>query len=123
MVRQVRDGDSVRAIRELVVHVARVHGVSGDRADDLGLAAHELAVNTMTHGGGTGELRLWRERGEFICEIVDAGRVDDPLAGRLPPPQDQVDGRGLWMVNQLCDLVELRSGDHGTVVRIHTWLD
>ena len=123
VVRTVRDGDSVRAVRELVVHVAMVHGVSTERAQDLGLAAHELAINTMTHGGGTGELRLWRERGDFICEVVDGGRVDDPLAGRLPPPPDQVDGRGLWMVNHLCDLVELRSGEQGTVVRLHTWLD
>lgn len=123
VVRAIRDGESVRAIRALVVHVATVHGVSADRAADLGLAAHELAVNTMCHGGGTGELRLWRERGDFVCEVVDAGRVDDPLAGRLPPPPDQVGGRGLWMVNQLCDLVQLRSGEEGTVVRLHTWLD
>jgi hypothetical protein len=28
-------------------------------------------------------------------------------------------GRGLWLTNQLCDLVQIRSGDAGTVVRAH----
>jgi hypothetical protein len=28
-------------------------------------------------------------------------------------------GWGLWMVNQVCDLVEIRSGDWGTDVRLH----
>jgi hypothetical protein len=27
--------------------------------------------------------------------------------------------RGLWMVNQMCDLVQLRSSPGGTLVRIH----
>jgi anti-sigma regulatory factor (Ser/Thr protein kinase) len=32
---------------------------------------------------------------------------------------DQTGGRGLWLANQLCDLVELRSGPVETVVRLH----
>ena len=28
-------------------------------------------------------------------------------------------GRGVWMANQLCDLVQVRSSDDGTVVRLH----
>jgi hypothetical protein len=28
-------------------------------------------------------------------------------------------GHGLWLVNQVCDLVELRSGDAGTTVQLH----
>ena len=46
----------------------------------------------------------------------------DPLAGRLAPGTEELDGRGLWMVNQLCDLVQLRSSAAGTTVRVHTWL-
>ena len=30
-------------------------------------------------------------------------------------------GRGVWMANQLCDLVQVRSGARGTVVRLHAW--
>jgi len=28
----------------------------------------------------------------------------------------------VYLVNQLCDLVQLRSSDRGTVVRVVTWL-
>jgi hypothetical protein len=28
-------------------------------------------------------------------------------------------GHGLWLVHQVCDLVEIRSGDAGTTIRLH----
>jgi hypothetical protein len=28
-------------------------------------------------------------------------------------------GHGLWLVNQVCDLVEMRSDDSGTTIRLH----
>jgi hypothetical protein len=30
-----------------------------------------------------------------------------------------MEGRGLWLINQLCDLVELRSDGSGTTLRMH----
>ena len=54
-----------------------------------------------------------------MCEVRDEGRVSDPLVGRVRPTIDRRDGRGLWLVHQLCDLVQIRSGDDGTVVRAH----
>jgi anti-sigma regulatory factor (Ser/Thr protein kinase) len=114
--------DSLRGLRDLVVYAARVSGVSADRCSDLGLAVHELGVNSILHGGGSGLLRLWREPGDLVCEVSDSGLVGDPLTGRIPPGDEEAEGRGLWMVNQLCDLVQLRSGTSGTAVRVHTWL-
>jgi anti-sigma regulatory factor (Ser/Thr protein kinase) len=114
--------DSLRGLRDLVVYAARMSGVDDDRCSDLGLAVHELGVNTVVHGGGTGRLRLWREPGDLVCEVSDGGRIADVLAGRIPPANDNLEGRGLWMVNQLSDLVQLRSGPVGTTVRVHTWL-
>jgi anti-sigma regulatory factor (Ser/Thr protein kinase) len=114
--------DTLRGLRELVVYAARVSGVDEDRCSDLGLALHELSVNSIVHGGGTGLLRLWREPGDLVCEVSDGGHIGDPLAGRIPPAKDDIEGRGLWMVNQLSDLVQLRSGSAGTTVRVHTWL-
>jgi hypothetical protein len=67
-------------------------------------------------------LRLWRTADALVCEVVDAGVVTDPLTGRFAPDMEEPDGRGLWMVNQLCDLVQLRSSGEGTTVRVHTWL-
>ena len=113
--------ETLRTVRDLALHVARVCGVVEERAEDLGLALHELGVNSVVHGHG-GTLRLWRIPGALVCEVTDAGVVADPLTGRLEPDNDEPDGRGLWMVNQLCDLVQLRSSESGTTVRVHTWL-
>jgi anti-sigma regulatory factor (Ser/Thr protein kinase) len=41
------------------------------------------------------------------------------LAGRIRPGPDQSSGFGLWLANQLCDLVQVRSLPSGTVVRLH----
>ena len=81
------------------------------------LAANELASNSVRHGGGFGVLRVWVDGDAVVCEVRDQGRIGDPLAGRHTPQLDQVGGWGLWIVNQTCDLVEVRSGSAGTVVR------
>lgn len=113
---------TLRAVRDLTLNVARVCGIDEGRAADLGLALHELGVNSVVHGAGGGRLRLWRTIDALVCEVTDTGVVADPLTGRFAPDTEEPDGRGLWMVNQLCDLVQLRSSAAGTIVRIHTWL-
>ena len=54
---------------------------------------------------------------------ADSGRIEDPLVGRERPPHEQGRGRGLWIVNQLCDLVQIRSGEGGTHVRLRMTID
>jgi anti-sigma regulatory factor (Ser/Thr protein kinase) len=92
------------------------------RVEDLTMAVNELAANSIDHGGGGGVLRWWIEPGALLCEVQDAGRIADPLVGRRTPRLDQPRGRGVWMVHQLCDLVQIRSSAAGTVVRVHSWL-
>ena len=65
---------------------------------------------------------MWIAEGTLICEVADWGRIDDLLVGRVLPPLDGLGGRGVWLANQLCDLVQLRSGDEFTQVRLHTRL-
>ena len=55
----------------------------------------------------------------MICEVSDRGRLDEPLAGRTRPELGQNGGWGLWLANQLCDLVQLRTLPDGSVVRLH----
>ena len=85
----------------------------------LVLAVHEIAANSVRHGGGTGTLLTWRDGDSMVYEVRDRGLISDPLAGRATPPPTAVGGRGLWLANQLCDLVQLRSGPAGTVVRMY----
>jgi anti-sigma regulatory factor (Ser/Thr protein kinase) len=82
------------------------------------LAVHELATNSVRHGGGRGTCRLWRDGAALVCEVSDRGWITDPQAGRRRPAADQPGGRGLWLVHQLCDAVELRTSPSGTVVRV-----
>jgi anti-sigma regulatory factor (Ser/Thr protein kinase) len=105
-------------VRDLVERAATDHGLDRDRVADLVLAVSELGANSLSHGGGHGRLRIWSDRSDFVCEISDAGHIEDPLAGRREPVPDAVGGRGLWIANQVCDLVEVRSTEEGSVVRV-----
>jgi anti-sigma regulatory factor (Ser/Thr protein kinase) len=89
------------------------------RLDALLLAVNEAATNALVHGGGRGVLRTWVDDEDFVCEVADAGRLDDPLAGRRTPDTRARGGRGMWLINQLCDLVELHAGRSGTTLRLH----
>ena len=64
-----------------------VGGLAGrpDAGDDLVLAAHELAMNSVQHGGGTGTLLTWQDPDALVVEVRDTGRIDDPLIGRTMP--------------------------------------
>lgn len=112
------DAWSLQAARDHVAERAAAAGVGHDRAAALVLAVNELTTNSVRHGGGRGLLRTW-EDGGLVCEVSDAGHIRDVLAGRRRPPLDRAGGRGLWLVNQLCDLVQLRSSPAGTVVRAY----
>jgi anti-sigma regulatory factor (Ser/Thr protein kinase) len=110
------------AVREDVIGHALGAGVPSETSADLALAVHEVATNSLVHGSGSGDLRIWREDGALVCEVHDEGRFTDPMMGRVTPAWENEGGRGLWMANQLCDLVQVRSGAAGTTIRIHTWL-
>jgi anti-sigma regulatory factor (Ser/Thr protein kinase) len=94
-------------------------GLTGVRLDDLALVTAELTTNSVVHGGGTGTLRVWAEDGYVVCEVRDAGRLTDPLAGRRPVPRDQRGGRGLLLVNLVSDLVRVHTGRSGTTIRAY----
>ena len=105
-------------VRRFVERHARRAGLTGERTVDLVLAANEIAANTISHTAGGGLILIWHTAAEIICQVHDSGQITDPLAGRIRHgPDDR--GHGLWLVNQVCDLVELRSGGAGTTIRMH----
>jgi anti-sigma regulatory factor (Ser/Thr protein kinase) len=107
------------AVRALVARNGERAGLPASSREDLVLAVNELVTNSVQYGGGGGTLRVWREPGAVVCEAGDRGLIRDPLVGRVAPPVDQYGGRGLWLANHLCDLVQIRSSLDGTVVRAH----
>ena len=106
-------------LRDTVAEHAGMAGLDAVRTAELVLAVHEVAVNSIQHGGGRGVLRVWHESGGIVCEISDDGWEPDPLAGREEPPTGSRRGRGLWLANEWCDLVQWRSSRAGTQVRMH----
>jgi hypothetical protein len=78
--------------------------------------------NAVRHGDGHCRTRIWESGSSVVSEVSSKTTVSDTLAGRVRPPLDATDGRGLWLINQVCDLVELRSGADGMTLRMHVRL-
>jgi anti-sigma regulatory factor (Ser/Thr protein kinase) len=110
------------AVRHLVADEAAAAQMSQQRVEDLVLAVSEVAANAIRHGHGSGVLRVWRRPDRLFCQVDCRGHIQDPLAGRRFPGPQAAGGIGLWAVNQLCDLVEVRSSQEGTTVRMHSRL-
>jgi anti-sigma regulatory factor (Ser/Thr protein kinase) len=110
-------------VRHMVAQCARSAGLDTRRNEDLVLAVCEVATNSIQHGGGNGRLHVWDEDGELVCAVRDGGLIHNPRGGRERPRPDQDRGRGLWIANQLCDLVQIRSGEAGTDVRLRMRFD
>lgn len=106
------------AMRAVVARRAMRAGLTPERREDLVLAVNELAANSIRHGGGAGTLTIWETAAALVCQVTDAGRIADPLAGRILPEPGQIGRYGLWLVNQLCDLVEQRTLPRGNLVRV-----
>ena len=92
--------------------------LSPERRADLVFAVNEVATNAVRHADGICTTHVWRDGDTVVAELSCTSSLD-AVAGRMRPSPDALAGRGLWLVNQLCDLVELRSGHGGTTVRLH----
>lgn len=108
----------LRDIRDHVRWHGELAGFSRERMADLVLAVTEMATNSIRHGGGAGTLDVWLDGDAVLCQTRDAGRIADPMVGRRRPTLDQPSGRGVWILHQICDLVQIRSSADGTTVRV-----
>ena len=113
------DAESLLELRRHSARFAIGHGISAKRATELVTAVNEVATNSVVHGGGGGTVRMWRGASGVVCEVSDSGVLEQPLADRTRPSSAIRDPRGLWLANQLCDLVQVRTLPTGTVVRLH----
>jgi anti-sigma regulatory factor (Ser/Thr protein kinase) len=107
------------SIRIVVQRYAIKAGLSEARAIDLVLAVSEVAANTVRHAKSPGNLQIWYDAHEIVCQLHDEGTITDPLAGQRQPSLEARGGHGLWIVNEVCDQVELRSDETGTTIRLH----
>jgi anti-sigma regulatory factor (Ser/Thr protein kinase) len=103
--------------RRLVRARAQQAGL-GERSDDFVLAVNEALSNSITHACEDGMLRVWQDLDGLVCEVRDGGHIVQPLIGRKEPAIGQIGGHGMWLVNLVCDLVQVRSSAEGSAVRM-----
>ena len=115
---------TLRLVRRLARRVAEREGASLDVAMEVEFAIGEVLRNAQQHAyrEQAGDLRVEMrvERGEFWCMIRDHG---EPIVDLPRVPASHVGpwapGRGLYMISQLVDAVEiLRPEDGGQGVAV-----
>ncbi|MEU4328399.1 sensor histidine kinase [Nonomuraea dietziae] len=106
-------------MRQRLASLATGLGLGADQTDRLVLAVNEVATNAVEHGGGHGRIRMWIDGDVVVCDVTDPGHLDTPIPGYLPPDPAAPRGHGLWVVRQLCELLEIRTGLPGTQIRLH----
>jgi anti-sigma regulatory factor (Ser/Thr protein kinase) len=114
--------EDLTRVRAFVARHAVGAGLTSRRIEDVVLAANEMATNSLRYGGGRVEVRLWSEGDSLLLDFSDQGHIEEPMVGRYRPAPDGLGGRGFWLANHLCDLVQIRSSESGTVVRLHAYI-
>lgn len=111
--------EAVMSARHAVGNAVAAAGwLNPDRLDDLLLALTEVAGNSVRHGAGRRQVRLWAPGWGVVCEVADDGTGPaDPLVGYCPPEDLPEHGRGLWIARQVCDRLSIEHRDGTTRVR------
>lgn len=92
-------------------------GLAPDQADRLVLAVSELVTNTLQHTDGGGEVRIGTDGESVTCDVIDSGPMR--TFGRTMPAPHSEGGRGLAIVERLCDEVTaFADGAGSTIVRL-----
>jgi anti-sigma regulatory factor (Ser/Thr protein kinase) len=114
---QAFDAGTLHVLRKAVLAEAKAAGMPRDRAADVMIAVHELAANAVTHGAGTGRLRMRAVAGRLYCYVSDARPAragDDARQGSADGQSWPVEvGHGLWLVRQVADVVSVINGRGG----------
>jgi anti-sigma regulatory factor (Ser/Thr protein kinase) len=113
------DIETLAAARRAATEFAARCGTTEARLADLALAVGEVCANSVQHGGGHGELAVWSRDDMVVCQVSDRGRLLDRLAGRRLTSVQQYDGRGLYLVHQVADLIRTHVADDGLTTHIH----
>ena len=122
---------SVRVARHVVRHFARLEGVKDAEIEQLVLIVSELLANAVDHGGGPPamtehdlerdsrmRLALVVGRHEWRLAVSDEGggdpaRVRHALRSAQLPDLEDERGRGLYLMRQLVDTMEVDQSSDG----------
>lgn len=114
------NGATLGELRAALARFAATHALSRATKIDLFVAIGEAVANAVSHGGGEGTLRIWRDDREIVADVIAyEGRFENVMHGYFPPAQFAESGRGLWVIRQICEWVEIRPRESGSIVRMH----
>jgi GAF domain-containing protein/anti-sigma regulatory factor (Ser/Thr protein kinase) len=110
--------ESLSSMRRSLATWLTTNGADEDEAYDVMLAVGEAAANAVEHAYGPVE-----EEFGLTAEVT-GGEVHLIVAdsGRWRPPRGANRGRGLSLMSELMDDVDVESGDHGTLVHMRRHL-
>lgn len=118
---QTFDGDSLFALRSAVAAHGSRMGMPQQRVYDFVTVVHELAANSVRHGGGQGRVLIWLDGDTLFCQVTDDGMPQRAGSGsRLdsPDPAPAISGHGLWLISQLAEEALLRISPFGTTASV-----
>jgi serine/threonine-protein kinase RsbW len=109
---------TVTALRHLLTARVSAAGLTGDVAEDLVLAVHELVTNAVLHGGGRGRLDLFRRAHLLVCEVTDHGHERGADLPVNLPATNTPGGRGLWLAHHLTGALTLTRRPDGLTATV-----
>jgi anti-sigma regulatory factor (Ser/Thr protein kinase) len=109
------DGTALAVVRGQVQVACAGQSLAGDDLYLFVLAVHEAMTNVARHGGGHGQLLLWRHADHLWCEITDHGAgIPDTYLSPRSPGTSRLDQRGLWLIKQACTSCKVTTDATGT---------
>jgi serine/threonine-protein kinase RsbW len=118
----------LHALRRLVARVAGRVRLHPERQQQLVLAVNEAVTNAIRHATGHARVTIAHDsaRRHLVVEVSDQGKGIPPDVVAQRPAPEATGGRGLYLVQVLCDHVEIltsTAGRTGTVVRLIMAID
>jgi len=105
------DRTGLAALRAELTRCGAANGLADLALSNFVLAVNEITTNAVRHGGGHGRLRLWRDRDDLCCLVVDDGPgiPRRHLSESHRPEPGHIGGHGLWLARHICDNVVIES--------------
>ncbi|MFE1832795.1 ATP-binding protein [Streptomyces sviceus] len=109
-----REAASVPLARRLLLGTMETAGVDPDVSYDLSLALSEACANAVEHGGESGRrdstaayrVTAYLDGEKCRIEVTDSGPGFPPVRPR-PTPVEAESGRGLGLIQELADHVQI----------------
>ncbi|WP_266385699.1 anti-sigma regulatory factor [Streptomyces canus] len=110
-----REAASVPLARRLLLGTMETAGVDPDVSYDLSLALSEACANAVEHGGESGvpdssaayRVTAYLDGEKCRIEVTDSGPGFPPVRPLRPIPMEAENGRGLCLIRELADHVQI----------------